>query len=269
MSELRVGIVVPSLNGARFLRECIDSILAQHYAALTCVVRDGGSSDESIEILKSYGARIEWTSERDNGQADAIDKGFSRLDGCDLVGWLNSDDVLLPHAVDSVARAARAHPTAVLFHGDVVRIDAEGTRIGTTRSMNIDYETMRRGDGRTVQPGSFYRSWAVREVGGLDSKFHLLMDVDLWIRLLSKGPAVRIPEELAQFRVHAAAKSSAAPSRYYRETLRLGFLHERDRIVRATLRRALRIGMNYLRFQVRELGARPGGARRGSECAGG
>lgn len=245
--SLTVGVVVPNFNGARFLRECIDSIIGQVYP-IECLVMDGGSQDESVEILRSYGTSIRYISRKDRGQADAIAQGFSMLQ-TDLVGWINSDDRYLPGAVELVVRTAEGRPDAVLIHGDVDRIDEHGSVVGRSVSKDTDYEKHRRGRGRTVQPGSFYRRWAVQACGGVDARFHLLMDVDLWIRLLAEGPAVRIPNTLAEFRVHPAAKSSSGSVyRYYRETLMLGWEHERDRRARAMFRRGLRILLTHARW---------------------
>lgn len=242
MNELRVdepsvGIVVPTFNGERYLQECLESILTQDYP-LTCVVFDGGSQDASVRILESFGTAVQFVSERDEGQAHAIEKGFDTLE-TDLIGWLNSDDLLCPGAVRRVVEEARRYPDGVLFHGDVARIDSEGKVIGETRSVDLTYDLMRCGNGRTVQPGSFYRRWAVEACGGIDRSWSLLMDVDLWIRLLQRGPAVRIPEKLAAFREHCGAKSGGGlpVGRYYCETLRLGLRYERDRLVRSMLRR--------------------------------
>jgi glycosyltransferase involved in cell wall biosynthesis len=240
-----VGIVVPNYNGARFLRGCLDSILAQDYPYLDCLVMDGASTDESLAVLAAYAGKIRVVSQPDRGQADAIDKGFRALQA-ELVGWLNSDDELLPGTVSKVAKLALENPDAVLFHGDVDRIDSFGHVVGKSRSRDTDYERHRSGVGRTVQPGSFYRRVAVEACGGVDPSFHLLMDVDLWIRLLRRGRAVRIPDTLGRFRVHEAAKSSSVPVvRYYRETMRLGFRHEQDRIVRAVFRRGAYIAMTH------------------------
>ena len=250
--EPTLGVVVPNYNGARFLKQCVDSVLAQDYPHVRCLVMDGGSSDDSKAILQSYGSAIEFVSERDRGQSDAIQKGFDRLDTA-LVGWLNSDDVYLPGALSRVARAAAGNSDAVLFHGDVQRIDESGRVIGTSVSADTSYDRHRSGRGKTVQPGSFYRRWAIQACGGVDASFHLLMDVDLWIKLLRHGSAVRIPAELAQFRVHEAAKSTSdSVYRYYRETMRLGWIHERDRLVRATVRRALYVTGFHARMVARQ-----------------
>jgi glycosyltransferase involved in cell wall biosynthesis len=157
---MRVGIVIPNFNGARYLRQCIDSVLSQDHPRLRCLVMDGGSNDASLEVIRSYGQKIEWISEPDEGQADAIRKGFAQLD-TDLVGWLNSDDLLIQGAVSRVVRAAAEHPEAVLFHGNVEMVDEHGEHISTAHAVDIDHESMRLGRGRALQPGSFYRRDAV------------------------------------------------------------------------------------------------------------
>lgn len=253
----RVTVVVPTFNGARYLREAIDSVLSQSHPEIECLVMDGGSKDGTTEILESYGDRIAWVSEPDRGQSDAIQKGFSRATGR-LVGWLNADDLLMPDAIRKVCAAAEQHPDAVLFFGENDQMDASGQSIGTIRSVDVDYDIMRTARGRTVQPGSFYRRWAVAAAGGVDPSFYMVMDVDLWIRLLRHGRAIRIPENLARFRVHEDAKSSEPPWRYYREQFRLGFKHEKDQLVRATVRRSYIVARHFLianaRHYLREMG---------------
>lgn len=247
---ISVGVVVPNYNGGEFLRQSIDSVLAQDYPNLSCLCIDGQSRDDSLQILQSYGNRISFVSERDDGQADAIAKGFRALD-TDLVGWLNSDDELSPRAISTVVDHAIRHPGGVLFHGDVDRIDSGGEMIGHSVSVDLDYEQLRRGKGRVLQPGSFYRRQAVEACGGVDPSWYLLMDLDLWIRLLRHGDAVRIPEVLARFREHPGAKSSARNLRYLKESLRIGWLHEADRPVRATAARLYRLARLELIKQVR------------------
>lgn len=240
-----LGVVVPNRNGARWLRQCIDSILKQEVSGTRVLVMDGRSTDESVRILQGYGDRIAWVSERDEGQADAIDRGFRRLD-TELVGWLNSDDELLPGSLEAVRQAATRVPDAVMYFGDVQRIDADGQYLGLSRAVDLHFDMLRRGKGKVLQPGSFYRASAVRRVGGVDKSFHALMDLDLWIRLLSLGPACRIDRPLARFRVHPDAKSGHYFPIYARETLRVGWRHERDRLLWATVRRSLRLGVHAI-----------------------
>lgn len=244
-----IGLVVPNYNGNQFLAECLDSILAQEGVTAEVLVMDGGSNDGSQETARAYGPRVRVVSQRDGGQADAIRRGFEQLD-TELVGWLNSDDKLLPSALRQIVAAAEGAPKAVLFHGHLERVDGAGRLIEVATATPIDHEILRAGRGRTLQPGSFYRAWAVQACGGVDPSFHLLMDVDLWTRLTAFGPAKLVDASLAQFRVHAAAKSSQAPWKYYQELLRLGFKHERDRLGRATARRLIRVVSNQVRYQI-------------------
>lgn len=243
-----IALVVPNYNGARYLDECLASIEAQSHP-VRVFIADGGSTDESVEIIERHvQGRSGWTwrSHRDDGQAASIREGFEQLD-TDLVGWLNSDDVLKPSALELVADAAKRHPNGVLFHGNVDRINPDGRVVGATRSGDITYEHMRSGRSRTVQPGSFYRRWAVEAVGGISPEFYLLMDVDLWIRLARIGSCVRIDETLAEFRVHPDAKSSEQPLRYYKETMQLALRHERDALGRALVRRSVQIAKHFAR----------------------
>ena len=245
--SISIGIVVPNFNGERFIEACLASLADQEYEHLEVYIADGGSSDGSVDIIKRF-EREGWTwrSEKDGGQAASIREGFEKLQ-TDLVGWLNSDDLLKPGALRRIADAASKHPNAVLFHGDVDRIDAEGRIVGETRSIDITHDRMRSGRCRTVQPGSFYRRWAVEAVGGVSPEFYLLMDVDLWIRLTRIGPAIRLDEKLADFRVHVDAKSSEQPARYYKETMRLAWRYERDRLGRAVVRRGAQIARHFTR----------------------
>lgn len=253
MSTISASIVIPNFNGEEFLRAAIESVVAQD-DDVECVVIDGGSTDGSIEILKQYGERIRWISEEDEGQSDAIRKGMERVD-TELVGWLNSDDVLLPDAIASACRAAERNPHAVLFHGDVERIDRFGRYFALARSSDLTLEKLLGGRGKVLQPGSMYRTSAVREAGGLDERYHLLMDLDLWIRLLRIGVAENLGRRLAQFRVHEAAKSSQAPYRYYRESLLVAYRNNPDSRTSAIARRLAIIAIQHIRYLADPLGA--------------
>ncbi len=242
----RVGIVIPALNAGAYLREAIDSVLAQDWPHRRCLVMDGGSRDESAAILRSYSDRIEFVSEPDRGQAHAIQKGFDLLSDCDLVGWLNADDRLLPGALHSICTAAQLDPSAVLFHGDLERVDRYGRLLGLTKSVDVDHDKLRTGRGRVVQPGSFFLRSVLAAAGRVSPELHLLMDVDLWIRVLRYGPARRLERRLAQFRVHAASKSSQTPYRYYREALHLLWKHQPDRPLRALAGRMFGMARHYL-----------------------
>lgn len=240
------GIVVPVFNGERYIAACLDSIVAQGTDRLKCLVMDGGSTDETVAIAKAYGPPVEVVSERDEGQADAIAKGFAALD-TPLIGWLNADDTFLPGALERISEARLHDREAVLFHGAVEFVDARARIFDVSEIGDLDRDRLRRGAARLLQPGSFYDRAAVARCGGVDKSFHLLMDVDLWIRLLAEGPACFVPHRLAQFRVHADAKSSQVPWRYYRETLRIASRHQSDQPVVAALMRSRQIALHFVK----------------------
>src|SRR5262245_25539695 len=120
---MRISIITPSFNQAQFIRRTIDSVLSQDGDfELDYRVVDGGSTDGTIDILKSYGDRLAWTSESDRGQVDAINKGLARADG-DIVSWLNSDDTLMPGALQRIVSAFEQHPETEWVHGRCPIID--------------------------------------------------------------------------------------------------------------------------------------------------
>ena len=120
-----VSIVTPSYNHGRYIEETIQSVLNQDYPNLEYLVIDGGSSDNTVEILKKYEGRLTWISEKDRGQADAINKGFRMANG-EILAWLNSDDTYLPGAVQHSVRYLEAHSEVAMLYGEGYHIDAEG-----------------------------------------------------------------------------------------------------------------------------------------------
>ena len=218
MSEVPVvSIVIPSFNQARFLRAAVDSVLAQDHPRLEVWVVDGGSTDGSVEILRGYGDRIRFTSERDRGQADAINRGFARATGS-IVAWLNSDDVYLPGAVRTAVRALEAEPRAAMVYGEGEIIDEAGRVLAPfihTRSFDL-WILVNAGDF-ILQPAVFMRASALRAVGGLDETLHYGLDWELWMRLACRGTVLHVPETLAQTREYAATKTSQGGWRRLRE----------------------------------------------------
>lgn len=213
---------------------------------------DGGSIDKSLEIVRKYVQFVEVVTEPDKGQADAIRKGFEILD-TELVGWLNSDDRLLPNSLNIIARTENEFPEAVLYHGDVEIIDYFGRFVELTKSQDLEMDRLRRGQSKVLQPGSFYRRDVVMEIGNVDYLWDLLMDVDLWIRLMQVGSSRRIDFSLAQFRVHPGAKSSRLPLGYYREKIKLVMRYESDQILTAILRRLWQIHQHLLKTVIQRI----------------
>lgn len=232
----RVSIITPSYNQGQFIQETIESVLSQSYPNLEYIVVDGGSTDDTPNILNEYKSSIDKIIiERDNGQSDAINKGFRIATG-ELVGWLNSDDILLPNTIDLVVACYKKYPDAVIFYGDVVVINNEGRIVRTLQpSEHLTYKQLVNGSGMIVQPGSFYRWDIVNEVNMLRPEFYFMMDRDIWLRILCYGNGVHIGNSVAKFRIHASAKSSEPPFKYLEEFIKLekeypSFLFSRRKI---------------------------------------
>jgi Glycosyl transferase family 2 len=213
----RVSVVIPSFNQARFLRATVDSVVSQDYPDVEVLVMDGGSTDGSVEILRSYGDRIRFVSERDRGQADAINRGFARATGS-VLGWLNSDDIYLPGAVRKAVGALTASPDATMVYGEGNIIDEEGRVLGPfIYTRPFDLWILVNVSDFILQPTVFMRAGAVRAAGGLDESLHFGLDWDLWIRLACRGPVVQVPEKLAQSREYGTTKTSTGGWRRLRE----------------------------------------------------
>ena len=220
-----VTIVTPSLNQGRYLRAAIDSVLEQDYPRIEYLVVDGGSRDDSMDILASYGDRLTWVSEPDEGQAHAINKGFRRARGS-ILGWLNSDDTYEPGAITKVVETFESHPGIGLVYGngsildeagDVVRGFDEIEPFSLWRLVHfLDY---------VLQPAAFFRRDAVLQVGLLDEHLEFGMDWDLWIRLAAHHEVLYLEEQLGFSRVYATTKTSTGGWRRIRELRRLASKH--------------------------------------------
>ncbi len=216
----RVSIVTPSYNQSRFLEQTICSVLEQGIDALEYLVIDGGSSDSSLEIIRRYEQQLAgWVSEKDRGQADAINKGFKAASG-EIVAWLNSDDFYLPGAIQAALNAFREHPQAGLVYGDVLSVDAEGRTFNIQRFQPYDLADLM--SFRIIsQPAVFMRRSALEQAGLLDLSYHYLLDHQLWLRMAQIAPMVYIPQTLAAARYHAGAKNLAHTAEFGREALRI------------------------------------------------
>ena len=204
----RVSIVVPSFNHARVLREALDSVLAQDYPNLEVVVMDGGSTDGTVDILRSYANRLSFVSGADGGQADAINRGWARTTGS-IVAWLNSDDRYVPGAVRKAVEALRAHPQAAMVYGEGELIDEGGSLLGRFPfTQPFDLWTLMHVSDFILQPTVFMRREPVLACGGLQRHLRYGLDWDLWIRLGCRWPIAYLPDTLAQAREHGHTKTA-------------------------------------------------------------
>jgi glycosyltransferase involved in cell wall biosynthesis len=208
----KISIITPSYNQAAFLRQTIDSVLGQHYPHLEYIIIDGGSTDGSQDIIRTYESRLSaWVSEPDQGQSDALRKGFARATG-ELIGWLNSDDIYFPGALQAVAQAYQHTPNAALYVGGMA-VGALGD--GPIRQVTYHPPAWAwdppHGQYMVTQQSSFYSRRYYEQIGGINPDIYIRMDGDLFHRLLqaNKQPVI-INQLLGFIRWHAATKSSSS-----------------------------------------------------------
>ena len=223
MSRTRFSIVTPSLNQAAYLGRTIESILGQQGDFdLEYLVLDGGSTDGSADVLKRYEGRLRYVIEKDAGQPDAINKGLRQATG-DLVGWVNSDDLLYPGALARVTAAFAASPGAAWLHGGCEIVDEEDRPI---RRWVTAYKDLRcRHYSRRAllvenfvsQMTVFWRRAAMERIGLLDTSLRYSFDYEYWLRLSALGDPLYVPERLAAFRWYTSSKSGANFERQFAE----------------------------------------------------
>ncbi len=209
----KISIVTPSFNQGKYLEKTILSVLEQGYPNLEYIIIDGGSTDESVEIIRKYQDRLAyWVSEPDRGQSHAINKGFERATG-EIFGWLNSDDWYHPGALQAVADAFAANPDAgaVVGAGDMYYQESGSTLL--VEPFEVTLESLYRFVERYFcQPSCFFTSSAWKQCGPLDESLHLAMDLDLWLRMATEVRFIPIPANLSVSLVHADAKTKAQSS---------------------------------------------------------
>ena len=200
-----VSIITPSYNQGAYIEETMKSVLGQNYSNMEYLVVDGSSSDGTLDIFRKYESKIRWLSEKDEGQADAINKGIRMTKG-DIIAWINSDDILLPGAISKVVNCFFNHPEAALIYGKSYFIDTGGKTIGKypTETLNLKRLAM---FNFICQPSAFFRRQIFNDVGGLNTSLQYTMDYDLWIRIVHKSPVKYLPEFLSGYRLHPSSKT--------------------------------------------------------------
>jgi glycosyltransferase involved in cell wall biosynthesis len=217
-----VSVVTPCRDMADYLREALESIFAQDYPNLELIVVDGGSTDGTLDLLRSYGDRLRWTSGPDRGPSDAAAKGFELARG-EIFVWLNADDSFLPGAIRTAVEYLTAHPEIDVVYGEGWWIDEHGGRIERYPTLPFDAKVLER-DCFICQPAAFIRAEAYRRVP-LDPEINRSFDYDLWIRMAKAGVRfAAIPDYLANSRMHRGSKT----------------LYEREEVFQASMSLLLR-----------------------------
>jgi GT2 family glycosyltransferase len=204
-----ISIVTPSYQQGRYLARTLYSVVSQNYPALEFVIEDGGSSDETLDVIKRFEPALSrWRSEPDDGQGDAINRGFQGTTG-EIMAWLNADDLLLPGSLAFVASYFAAHPEVDVIYGNRVMIDEHDGQIGTWVLPSHDDRVLAFAD-YVPQETLFWRRRIWEAAGGyVDPRFSYALDWDLLVRLRSANARmVRVPRFLAAFRVHPGQKTT-------------------------------------------------------------
>jgi glycosyltransferase involved in cell wall biosynthesis len=223
VSRLRISIVTPSLDQAPFLERALASVLSQQGDfELEYLVMDGGSTDGSAEILRRHADRLRVRIERDSGQSNAINKGLRAATG-DVLGWLNSDDLLYPGALARVAEAFAANPTAMWLHGGCEIVDEQDRPIRRWVTAYKDFRCRRYSrrallvENFVSQMTVFWRRAAMERVGLLDESLRYSFDYEYWLRLAELGDPLYLGDRLAAFRWYASSKSGSSFERQFQE----------------------------------------------------
>lgn len=220
MQQPLVSIVTPSYNQALYLEQTIQSVLGQDYPRMEYIVIDGGSTDDSVEIIKKYANRLAyWVSEKDNGQAEAINKGLARANG-EILAWLNSDDYYLLNTVSVAVRCFEQNPDVVMAYGDMFAVNGNGQTINILRYKQLSLQDLLCFQ-IIGQPSVFFRRSAFEKAGPLETNFHFMLDHHLWIRLAQQGRILHIPQIWSAARYHAEAKNRAKAAEFGREAFRV------------------------------------------------
>jgi glycosyltransferase involved in cell wall biosynthesis len=210
----RITIITPSYNQGQYIEDTILSIINQGYPNLEYIIIDGGSTDNTVEIIKKYSDRINyWVSEKDKGQSNAINKGFHKATG-DIINWINSDDQLMPGALAAIARHFAENPDAVMIHGRIEYFGETKSYYSVNLPKN-DLETRYAAHICMPQPACFYRKKLLDEQGYLDESLHFSMDTDLFLRAGLHYKIVQVEDVISRFRLHSASKSVSSFSKNF------------------------------------------------------
>jgi glycosyltransferase involved in cell wall biosynthesis len=221
---LKISIVTSSYNQGRYLEECLRSVKEQSYGNIEHIVMDGGSNDDSIDILQRYAAKpgwehLHWISEPDQGQSDALNKGFQKAQG-DVIGWLNSDDFYLENCFKNVADVFESNPRPDVVYGDYLWINEITGTYQVRREISFSaFVLLHNAVPYINSSGALFIARRVIDDGHLlNSDFHNSMDYEYYLRLYRRGYKFRhSPELLGALRLHKSCKSEAQRGRAFEE----------------------------------------------------
>lgn len=207
MTQPLFSVITPSYNQAHFIRETIESVLAQGIDDFEHIVMDGGSTDNTVKVLKEY-PHLKWVSEKDKGQSDALNKGFAMSTGR-IIAWINSDDFYAPEAFRIAAEFFEQHPESYILNGNCVYVDEESRVIRRAPPTLNRRDLLKpwKKDTSVFQPGTFFRREVIDKIGGIDVSIRYAMDYDFFLRASGHFKIHHINKDLGCFRVYGENKS--------------------------------------------------------------
>ena len=224
----KISVVTPSLNQGQFLEKCIKSVIKQDYPDFEYIIIDGGSTDNSLDIIAEHEQYLTYfVSEPDNGQSEAINKGFRKAKG-EIVAWLNSDDYYLPGAFQKVAEAFGRNPKASFYFGNGLRVDSKGMKKSEFfESGTVDFnpDALLYCLNYVLQPAAFINAWYFKKINFLDQGLHYGMDTDVWIRLSNEKMPMFVSGTLAVSREYGDTKTSIGSFRRIEELRQIAEKH--------------------------------------------
>src|ERR1035437_8006561 len=209
-----VSIITPSYNQGKYIEETINSVINQDYTNIEYIIIDGGSSDNTVDVIKKYGSKLAyWVSEPDKGQADAINKGFLKANG-DYICWINSDDVLYPDFISRRIKEFELNPDVDMIYGDVDQGDKWSNRV-IRKGWQTDYRSIVKNCYiPTNQQSAIWKKEVLSKVGILDPRWQVLLDFDFFLRITKDCSIKYFPGSVAFFRNHSDSKSIALKEKW-------------------------------------------------------
>lgn len=221
---MKFSIITPSYAQGQYIRQNVESVLCQGWNDLEHIVVDGGSRDETVDILHGY-PHLKWVSEKDKGQADALNKGLRMATG-DIVGWINSDDYYVGGTLKKVAEVF-ADPAVQWVIGDISLFEETSGEFTAMKSPEVSWQSLQRNPDIVRQQGAFFRRDFLLQAGGWNTEFFMAMDFDLWTRLAKRSQPLMLGEQLAVFRIQKNQKSGLANLR--RQTVEMTCVLQREK----------------------------------------